>query len=137
MVISPPPFAFDDIDCLPQLAASSDGVIDRLEFGVIAFDAAGIVRRYNAIESQLAGLAPERVLALPLFELVAPCMNTESVAGRYAQALQAGTALDVTLDHVLTLKMRPTRATLRLLAAPGEPLRYLLLRRAPPAGTAP
>ena len=136
-MISPALLAFDDVDCLPQLAASSDSDIDGLEFGVIAFDAAGIVRRYNAVESQLAGLGRERVLALPLFELVAPCMNNALVAGRYAQAQRAGAVLDVTVNHVLTLRMRPTRAALRLLAAPEEPLRYLLLRRAEPAGATP
>ncbi len=114
-----------------QLAALTDAELDELVFGVIAFDAEGAVRRYNAIESQLAGLSPARVLGQPLFTVVAPCMNNFLVAQRFDDAAEEGSVLDVTVDYVLTLRMRPAKVKLRLLAEPGAALRHVLVNRLP------
>jgi hypothetical protein len=38
-------------------------------------------------------------------------------------------ALDATLDYVLTLRMRPVKVGLRLLADPLLPMRYVLVQR--------
>ena len=112
-----------------MLQQFSDADIDLLEFGVIGIDAAGVVRRYNAFESKLAGLSPQRVLGHPLFTVVAPCMNNFMVAQRFEDAAITATALDVTIDYVLTLRMRPVKVRLRLLAQPGEGMRYVLVQR--------
>lgn len=114
-----------------QLAALTDAELDELVFGVIAFDAEGAVRRYNALESQLAGLSPARVLGQPLFTVVAPCMNNFLVAQRFDDAAEEGSVLDVTVDYVLTLRMRPAKVKLRLLAEPGAALRHVLVHRLP------
>ena len=103
--------------------------IDRLDFGTIGFDAAGVVGRYNAFESEAAGLAPARVLGQPLFTVVAPCMNNFLVAQRFEDAAAAHAALDVTIDYVLTLRMRPVKVKLRLLADPAASMRYVLVHR--------
>lgn len=121
---------FSDPSVPGFLAQAADEDLDRLGFGVIGFDADGLVRRYNALESKAAGLSPERVLARSLFTMVAPCMNNSLVAQRFAQAAEQGEALDATLDYVLTLRMRPQKVQLRLLATPGQALRYVLVRRA-------
>ncbi|MEM5734152.1 alpha/beta hydrolase fold domain-containing protein, partial [Shewanella algae] len=44
-------------------------------------------------------------------------------------AAAAGEALDRTLPYVLTLRMRPTKVQLRLLAAASDELRYVLIKR--------
>jgi photoactive yellow protein len=103
--------------------------LDVLDFGVIGFDAEAVVRRYNALESKLAGMASERVLGEPLFTTVAPCMNNFLVAQRFEDAAAEGSVLDEVIDYVLTLRMRPTKVRLRLLAAPGLSLRYVLIDR--------
>jgi photoactive yellow protein len=103
--------------------------LDELDFGVIGFDADTLVRRYNAFESRAAGLSPERVLAQPLFTNVAPCMNNYLVAQRFEDAADAGQALDLTIDYVLTFRMRPVKVALRLLASPGGATRYVLVQR--------
>jgi photoactive yellow protein len=103
--------------------------LDRLDFGVIGFDADTKVVRYNAFESRAAGLSPERVLAQPLFTNVAPCMNNYLVAQRFEDAADAGQALDLTIDYVLTFRMRPVKVALRLLASPGGATRYVLVQR--------
>lgn len=120
---------FSEAALLPALQRMTDAELDGLGFGVIGFDAADVVRRYNACESRLAGLSPQRVLGQPLFTTVAPCMNNFLVAQRFADAAAAAQPLDATIDYVLTLRMRPVKVRLRLLAAPGAGLRYVLVDR--------
>lgn len=124
-----PAIAFDYEPVMAHLIGATDDDLDALEFGVIGFDGAGVVRRYNALESQLAGLSVQRVVGNPLFTVVAPCMNNYLVAQRFDDALETGSQLDQVIDYVLTLRMRPIKVKLRLLAEPASPMRYLLVRR--------
>jgi photoactive yellow protein len=121
--------SFDARGLADILDASSQEQLDALDFGVIAFDLDTIVRRYNAVESQAAGLSPQRVLGEPLFTNVAPCMNNFMVAQRFEDAAADGTELDDTIDYVLTLRMRPVKVKLRLLAGAGSTTRYVLVQR--------
>lgn len=121
---------FSDQQLHTLLEQAGDAELDALDFGVIGFDAEGVVRRYNAFESKAAGLSPERVLGHALFTVVAPCMNNFMVAQRFDDAQQAGSVLDDTIDYVLTLRMRPVKVRLRLLARPGAARRYVLVNRA-------
>ena len=57
-------------------------------------------------------------------------MNNFMVAQRFEVAAQSGTALDVTIDYVLTLRMRPVKVKLRLLAGTERGIRYVLVKRA-------
>jgi photoactive yellow protein len=123
--------AFDQPDLFPAIAAAPATVLDDLDFGVIGFDAETVVTHYNAFESRAAGLSTQRVLGQPLFTLVAPCMNNFMVAQRFEDAAQSGAALDETVDYVLTLRMRPVKVKLRLLASAERGTRYVLVQRAP------
>ena len=96
---------------------------------MIGFDPEGVVRRYNTLESTMAGLSLQRVIGNPLFTVVAPCMNNYLVAQRFEDAAASGSALDATIDYVLTLRMRPLKVKLRLLAAPGVTTRFVLINR--------
>lgn len=113
-----------------SLAQLSDQDLDALDFGVIGFDNATTVTRYNDFESKAAGLTTSRVLGQPLFTVVAPCMNNFLVAQRFEDAFESSEPLDATIDYVLTLRMRPVKVALRLLATPGSAVRYVLVRRA-------
>lgn len=121
--------SFDTPALGPQLATMSDVELDAVDFGVIAFDMDTMVCRYNKVESNAAGLSPQRVLQQPFFTNVAPCMNNFMVAQRFDDAFEDGSALDVTIDYVLTLRMRPVKVALRLIADPGATVRYVLVRR--------
>jgi photoactive yellow protein len=121
--------SFTDPDLHAWLDAATSEALDQLEFGVIGFDDKGVVNRYNTFESRAAGLSPERVQGNPLFTVVAPCMNNFMVAQRFEDAQATGSALDATVDYVLTLRMRPVKVRLRLLAAPGSPARYVIVER--------
>lgn len=120
---------FDQSNLYPSLAALPAEALDNLEFGVIGFDAETVVVQYNSFESRAAGLSPQRVLGQQLFTHVAPCMNNFMVAQRFEDAAQSGTALDETIDYVLTLRMRPVKVKLRLLAGSAPGTRYVLVQR--------
>jgi photoactive yellow protein len=122
---------FDQPDLAQRLAALGDEQIDDAQFGIIGFDETTVVRRYNRFESQAAGLSQQSVLGQPFFTSVAPCMNNFMVAQRFEDALAGGVGLDATIPYVLTLRMRPTKVMLRLLAPPGGALRYVLVQRQP------
>ena len=124
--------AFDQPDLLfviDAISNTSAEALDRLEFGVIGFDAETVVTHYNAYESRAAGLSPQKVLGHPLFTVVAPCMNNFMVAQRFEDATETGSELDDTLDYVLTLRMRPVKVKLRLLASAASATRYVLVQR--------
>ena len=123
--------AFDQPDLFPAIAAAPAAALDDLDFGVIGFDAETVVTHYNAFESRAAGLSTQRVLGQPLFTLVAPCMNNFMVAQRFEDAAESGAALDETIDYVLTLRMRPVKVKLRLLAGAERGTSYVLVQRAP------
>ena len=91
---------FDQPDLATLLAHSDATVLDDLGFGVIGFDAAGLVQRYNSFEAQAAGLRAGRVLGQDLFLAVAPCMNNFMVAQRFADARADNVALDDTINYV-------------------------------------
>ena len=132
MTSSPAP-DFAQPGLMHRLAQMDDAGLDQLDFGVIGFgkEADARVVRYNACERRGSGLDPQRVLGLPLFSVVAQCMNNYLVAQRFDDAVEAGTALDHTLDFTFTLRMRPTPVVLRLLSAPDQPVQYIAVRRTP------
>jgi len=120
---------FSQPEIFDPLLALDASELDTLDFGVIGIGADTVVCDYNALEAKLAGLSKERVLGHPLFTVVAPCMNNFMVAQRFEDAAAAGQALDLTLDYVLTLRMRPVKVQLRLLAAPLAARRFVLVNR--------
>ncbi len=125
------PITFGQANIETALAAFTGDQLDALDFGVIGFDNDTVVHLYNKFESSAAGLAPPRVLGQPLFTVVAPCMNNFMVAQRFDDALDAGESLDATIDYVLTLRMRPVKVALRLIASPSAATRYVLVQRQP------
>jgi len=124
-----PPLAFSQPHLFARLQALGDAELDTLDFGVIGFDTATVVRRYNAHESRAAGMSVPSVVGELLFDTIAQCMNNYLVAQRFEDAAEAGAALDAEVDYVLTLRVRPVPVKLRLLAEPGGALRYVLIRR--------
>jgi photoactive yellow protein len=123
--------SFVSPDLRAHLARLTAEDLDRLDFGVIGFDADTTVRQYNRTESEAAGLTPQRVLGQPLFTNVAPCLNNFMVAQRFEDAIDDASSLDDTIDYVLTLRMRPVKVKLRLLADSGSAMRYVLVQRRP------
>ncbi|GGE82543.1 phosphonate transporter [Sphingomonas prati] len=98
---------------------------DALPFGVVGFKADTVVETYNATEARQSGLDPATVIGVPFFDIIAQCMNNFMVAQRFEDEPE----LDDIVPYVLTLRMRPTKVRLRLLATPEIARRYLLIER--------
>ena len=98
---------------------------DALPFGAVGFTADTIVQVYNATEARMSGLDPATVIGVPFFDAVAQCMNNFLVAQRFEDEPE----LDDIVPFVLTLRMRPTKVRLRLLAMAETSLRYVLIER--------
>lgn len=125
----PQALAFDQPQLQAHLQALSAEALNDVAFGIIGIDAQGIVQRYNTWEQKAAGLTREQAMGLHLFGVVAQCMNNFMVAQRFEDTAAAGVELDETINYTLTLRMRPARVRLRLLAKPGEALRFVCIDR--------
>ncbi|GAA0675586.1 phosphonate transporter [Sphingomonas insulae] len=110
---------------LSALEAMSVEELDALPYGALGFGPDTIVQRYNATEARMSGLDPSTVVGVPFFDAVAQCMNNFMVAQRFVDEPQ----LDEIVPYLLTLRMRPTKVRLRLLADPGMPRHYILIER--------
>ena len=124
-----PGILFNLPDLGPRIDSLPEAQLDELTFGVIGFDSDTKVILYNTLEAKYAGLSRERVIGNALFTIVAPCMNNFLVAHRFQEATEQGAVLDETIDYVLTLRMRPIKVKLRLLAGPSYKCSYVLVLR--------
>ncbi len=115
--------SFDDADLFAALLTADNKTLDALDFGVVSLDANLVCTHYNRIESEHSGLSPERVIGLPFFDQVAPCMNNRLVADK----LRRDGPLDETLSYTLSVRIRPTLVRLRMLAAASTDRRFLLV----------
>jgi photoactive yellow protein len=115
---------FDAIS-VDDLESMGGDARDALPFGVVGFGADTVVQTYNATEARMSGLDPATVIGVPFFDAVAQCMNNFMVAQRFDDE----PVLDAIVPYVLTLRMRPTKVRLRLLAQPDAPRRYILIER--------
>ena len=110
---------------LHDLEGMSTADRDALPFGVVGVAADTIVQVYNATEARMSGLDPATVIGVPFFDAVAQCMNNYMVAQRFDDEPE----LDDVFPYVLTLRMRPTKVRLRILATAQAPRRYVLIER--------
>ena len=115
---------FDAIS-VDDLESMGGDARDALPFGVVGFGPDTVVQTYNATEARMSGLDPATVMGVPFFDAVAQCMNNFMVAQRFEDEPE----LDDVFPYVLTLRMRPTKVRLRLLAAAETPRRYVLIER--------
>jgi photoactive yellow protein len=120
----PDEMSFESLS-LHALDRMTDADRDALLFGIVGFAADTTVEVYNASEARLSGLDPSIVLGVPFFEAVAQCMNNFMVAQRFEDEAE----LDAIVPYVLTLRMRPTKVRLRLMASPEVARRYVLIER--------
>ena len=122
-----PELAFEQADLLAAINALDDQQLDDLDFGVIGFSRDCLVTRYNRFECQATGLRQDYVLGKHVFTQIAQCMNNYLVAQRFEDAWADGRPLDVTLDYVLTWRMKPAKVKLRLLCRGSSELAYIVL----------
>jgi photoactive yellow protein len=119
--------SFDEPDLLDRLEMADEATLDEMPFGVIAMRDDGVVEVYNAAESRLSGLSPNKVAGRHFFSAVAPCTNNFMVAHRF----ETEPELDAIIDYVFTLRMQPTKVRLRLLKQPLRRWMYLVVQPCP------
>jgi photoactive yellow protein len=120
-------WSFDEPGLLDRLELADEATLDQLPFGVVAMTDNGVVEVYNATESRLSGLSPNKVAGRHFFSAVAPCTNNFMVAQRF----ETETELDAVINYVFTLRMQPTKVRLRLLKQPLRRWMYLLVDPCP------
>jgi photoactive yellow protein len=108
---------------LGALEMAEPEALDAAPFGIIGLGRDGAVSVYNRFESRLTGFNPERVLGRHFFTEVAPCTNSEVIAGRFHEL----DSLDETVDFVFGLRVQPLRVRLRLLKSVAYPRHYILV----------
>jgi photoactive yellow protein len=104
--------SFTDTGLFDRLEAADDSALDALPFGVVAMSEDGTVTGYNLEECRLSGLAAANVVGRNFFSSVAHRFRTEMV-------------LDLVIDYVFTLRIRPSAVRLRLLKQPERRRMYL------------
>lgn len=119
---------FDSPGILASLVSMEGEALDELEYGVVGMKLDGTVTHYNHAESVLAGLDKTAVMGQHFFEETAPCMNNFLVA----QKLFDEASVDESLSYVLTVRMKPTPVTLRLLKSSDQDRMFVLVRREQP-----
>ena len=124
LIVSVAEASFETVT-LSALEAMNPEECDALPFGVVGFGPDTIVQTYNATEARMSGLDPSTVMGVPFFDAVAQCMNNFMVAQRFEDEPD----IDAIVPYVLTLRMRPTKVRLRLLAQSGMQRRYVLIER--------
>jgi photoactive yellow protein len=113
--------SFTDTGLFDRLEAADDSALDALPFGVVAMSEDGTVTGYNLEECRLSGLAAANVVGRNFFSSVAPCTNNLLVAHRFRTEM----VLDLVIDYVFTLRIRPSAVRLRLLKQPERRRMYL------------
>ena len=121
---------YDMPELLLTLNQMEAAALDELPFGVIHFNDAFIVERYNRYEQDATGLKPEKVIGCHVFTQVAQCMNNYMVAQHFEDAMAKRVSLDLSIPYVLTWKMLPTAVTLRLLWSTASDGGYVIIQRA-------
>jgi photoactive yellow protein len=107
---------FTTKDLARAVEALSPEELDRLPFGVIGLDPAGVVRTYSRTEAELSGYRNRPAQGQTFFTDVAPCMNNGYFRGRIEKALKAGT-LDISFSFVGDFSDREREVNVRVQSA--------------------
>ena len=109
------------VEALPEEA------LDRLPYGAVRLDAAGVVRVYSGAERRLSGSGERPRLGLGFFTEIAPCMDMPGFRGRIERALAAG-RLDLELGWTGDFADAHRSLRVRVLSATGGGRWIFMLR---------
>ena len=105
--------SYDDLiaKTYPRIDNMPPEELDALGFGAIQLDFDGKILQYNAYESQLAKMSPDKVVGRNFFREVAPCTNVQEFYGQFKQGVQLKN-LDVKFRYRFVFKNQPPRNVL-------------------------
>jgi photoactive yellow protein len=111
-----------------DLASMSPDAIDRLAFGAIQLNAAGLVLGYNATESTITGRRKDAVIGRNFFNEIAPCCNKPAFRGVFDAGVKAGN-LNAMFDYTFDYKMNPTRVKVHMKKAVADDTYWVFVKR--------
>jgi photoactive yellow protein len=90
--------------------------INRLPFGAIKLNSAGVVQFYSAREAELSGRGNRPVIGMEFFTRIAPCMNTPKFREPIEAAIARG-KLDIEFTHIGDFSDRDRELAIRAQSA--------------------
>jgi photoactive yellow protein len=100
-------------DVLAKLDSLSRAELDKLTFGVVKVDDAGVISEYNRYESELAGVPVSAALGKNFFSQLAPCTNNAMFYGNFKRGV-AAKAYDLAFVYTFSYNMTPTPVRVHL-----------------------
>ena len=119
-------FGSNDIENV--MARLSSVEIDRLAFGTIQLDAAGVILQFNLMEGKITGRDPAKMIGRNLFKDVAPCADTPAFKGAFDDGVRSG-ALNVMFEYTFDYVMTPTRVKVHMKRALAGDSYWLFIKR--------
>jgi photoactive yellow protein len=111
-----------------DLALMTPAAIDRLAFGAIQLNAAGLVLGYNATESTITGRSKDAVIGRNFFNEIAPCCNKPAFRGVFDAGVKDGN-LNAMFDYTFDYKMNPTRVKVHMKKAVADNTYWVFVKR--------
>lgn len=120
-------FGANDIE--NTLAKMNAGELDRLPFGVIQVDSAGLITKFNAAEADVTGYNPEEMIGRYFFSEVAPCTDSPQFYGRFKEeVVHAGRNL--LFEYLLEKEgLGSMRVNVQIKKALGDDAYWILIKR--------
>ena len=119
-------FGSNDIENV--MARLSSVEIDRLAFGTIQLDAAGVILQFNLMEGKITGRDPAKMIGRNFFTDVAPCADTPIFKGTFDKGVRSGT-LNVMFEYTFDYVMTPTRVKVHMKRALAGDTYWLFIKR--------
>jgi len=126
-----------DHAALSALARISEPEFQAAPFGGIIVDRTGKIEQYNAYESQLAQLAPERVIGKDFFHTVAPCTAVKAFEGRFYEFLELDDVVSESFAYFFPFAHEDANVIVSFVKRAGSESVLIVVERVDEAAAAP
>lgn len=109
--------SFAKPDVLAKLDTMSKAELDKLPFGTVKVDDAGVIKEYNKYESQLANVTQAAAMGKNFFTQLAPCTNNAVFYGNFKKGV-AAKAYNLMFVYTFSYNMTPTPVRIHLHRTP-------------------
>jgi tyrosine ammonia-lyase len=125
--------SYEDIELAEVLARIPRKGRDRMQFGIIELDLAGIIVAYNMGEAKITGRNASDMIGKNFFSDIAPCTQTPEFYGRFKAGVQKGN-FSARFDYLFNHEMNPVavRVSMMMNTIENENRVLLLIRLLPP-----
>jgi|GEM_PF-97491 len=103
----------DLADVLPRIPRKGR---DRMQFGIVELDYAGIIIAYNMGEAKMSGRDARDMIGKNFFSDIAPCTQTPDFYGRFKAGVQKG-SMSARFDFLFNHEMEPTAVRVTMMTS--------------------